>query len=205
MRDKPARTSTPYKDPKESPANSDISADSRFFRVPSRPSLPHPLYSAPPVAQGGGGGNQPPQPPRGQEGQWSPLQPSSSSSSSSSEGSDASRRMRFRPGHPRSHDYLQPPPGGHGGRPSGGGGSGGGGRGGRGGGGGGGGGGPPGPFQPGPIMPRPWGEFRGNPPHPNRRPPGPPGPNPPAGVQVAPQQGPQAFHLAPYHFNLKLK
>ena len=82
----------------------------------------------------------------------------------------------------------------------GGGGSRGGGR-----GGGGGGGGPPGPFQPGPIMPRPWGEFRGNPPYLNRGPPGPPGPNPPPGVQVAPQQGPQAFHLAPYHFDLKLK
>ena len=50
MRDEPARTSTPYKNTKESPANSDISADSRFFRVPSRPSSPHPLYGALPTA-----------------------------------------------------------------------------------------------------------------------------------------------------------
>ena len=143
MRDKPARTSTPYKTPKESPANSDISADSKFFRVPSRPSLPHPMYSAPPTDRGGG--NQPPQPPRGHSGQQSSPQPSSSSSSSD-KGSDASRRTRFRPGCPQSHNYSQPPPGEYGGRPSGGGSRGGGG-------GGGGGRGPPGPFQPGPIMP----------------------------------------------------
>ena len=202
MRDEPARTSTPYKTPKESPANLDISADSRFFRVPSRLSSPHPMYGALPATRGGGG-SQPPQPPRGQAGQQLPPQPSSSSSSSD-RGSDASRRTRFRPGHPQSHDYLQPLPGGHGGRPSGGGGRGGG-RGGRGGGRGGRGGGPPGPFQPGPVMPCPWGEFRGNPPQLNRGPPSPPGPNPPAGVQVAPQQGPQAFHLAPYHFDPELK
>ena len=54
-------------------------------------------------------------------------------------------------------------------------------------------------------MPQPWGEFRGNPPHLNRGPPGPPGPNPPAGAQVALLQGPQAFHLVPYHFDPKLK
>ena len=52
MRDQPARTSTLHKIPDGSPTNSDISADSRFFRVPSRLSSPHPLYGAPPTTQG---------------------------------------------------------------------------------------------------------------------------------------------------------
>ena len=49
LRDEPARTLTPYKTPKESPANSDILADSKFFRVPSGPSSPHPMYGVPPT------------------------------------------------------------------------------------------------------------------------------------------------------------